>query len=748
LSGSVKRIKDLQTIFDSPERYGKGLDWAGYTVHDAANVLRRYLNLLPEPIIPLDFYNRFRDPLTVQPEKFIDSDAIRVYQKLISELPPLNRQLLLYILDLLAVFASKSEINRMNAENLAAIFQPGLISHPLHEMAPQAYKLSQDVLVFLINHQDHFLLGMRGVNDDGGEPEPPVSPATPSSLRHSKTVIERPPSISSGVADDIRRNGNLRRNLSVSSRKSGSPTPVKSGGVSRRNTLPSKRTLPRPSPALRQLDGATSPQSAEFPLYATDDYAHALPSPRDQMTEDLSQPQTPRIEGLGLQSLVSHSSSGSSISVSSIQLAPFPSPPRQLESDTPIKGLGRNAPTEGVKHTVPTKEHEGALPVRKLDLGALIKEPERTKGPELGVPLKELERAAHSRDSERGITGFFQPNDSDRPPRKLRKRRVPSSTNYSAESSTASLPVAHNPNPSGNPLESISGTHNTSSSPITSTLMPTMSPTPSATSSVTSQESVHSCSDATNTSGSPEKTKKSRSRWRWSASKVDQWNPVNPAFPGAGSSNGSIAERIRRVSRSPPSGEHLVNGEESDNDYKRSRSPLSWLRKRGERKQSFEDKDKATAVAPGLSSLSSMQHPVPGLPHVQPPTPSPVGKATPILESTAEEDEPESNHRELERGQEVNVSANENPPMSQELAPVTDSTPVLQPVSSIQADSATSKSEITPKLTTHPSPDSEIENLEGSIASELTTITAPPSMEQTNDRLILSSPAPPVNPVL
>lgn len=38
LSGSAKRIKDLQTIFDSPERYGKGLDWTGYTVHDAANI--------------------------------------------------------------------------------------------------------------------------------------------------------------------------------------------------------------------------------------------------------------------------------------------------------------------------------------------------------------------------------------------------------------------------------------------------------------------------------------------------------------------------------------------------------------------------------------------------------------------------------------------------------------------------------------------------------------------------------------
>src|ERR1700761_9381080 len=107
LSGSAKRIKDLQAIFNSPDRYGKGLDWTGYTVHDAANVLRRYLNQLPEPIIPLEFYSRFREPLATPPEGQEVLLAIRSYQRLISQLPPLNRQLLLYILDLLAVFASK-----------------------------------------------------------------------------------------------------------------------------------------------------------------------------------------------------------------------------------------------------------------------------------------------------------------------------------------------------------------------------------------------------------------------------------------------------------------------------------------------------------------------------------------------------------------------------------------------------------------------------------------------------------------
>ncbi|KIX05103.1 uncharacterized protein Z518_05975 [Rhinocladiella mackenziei CBS 650.93] len=270
LSGSAKRIKDLQTIFNSPDRYGKGLDWTGYTVHDAANILRRYLNQLPEPIVPLDFYERFRDPLRrITPSGAADgeiqpldlsvnehSTAVTAYQKLITELPPLNRQLLLYILDLLAVFASKSDLNRMTAANLAAIFQPGIISHPSHDMSPQEYRLSQDVLIFLIENQDNFLIGMSGTAVDE-KTQKDVESGAPS-LRSPKPVGRSASNASAG-ADSLRKYG-VRRNVSVSSRGSrergspgvsspGTPSGVTSfagaavgGGIARSNTVPSKRS--------------------------------------------------------------------------------------------------------------------------------------------------------------------------------------------------------------------------------------------------------------------------------------------------------------------------------------------------------------------------------------------------------------------------------------------------------------------------------------------------------------------------
>lgn len=53
----------LQTIFDTPTTYGLQLDWHGYTVHDASNVMRRFLNYLPEPVITLKYQTQFKNTL-------------------------------------------------------------------------------------------------------------------------------------------------------------------------------------------------------------------------------------------------------------------------------------------------------------------------------------------------------------------------------------------------------------------------------------------------------------------------------------------------------------------------------------------------------------------------------------------------------------------------------------------------------------------------------------------------------------
>ncbi|KAF9525630.1 Rho GTPase activation protein, partial [Crepidotus variabilis] len=158
INGSTRRMRDLQAAFESPPRYGKSLDWRQeqYTTHDVASVFRRYLTQMPEPVIPYDMYHLFRDALAKRP--FNQDEAIATYKSLIRKMPKPNQYLLLYVLDLLSVFARKSDKNLMTATNLAVIFRPGLISHPQHEMSPQEHALSQKVLEFLIAQQDWFML--------------------------------------------------------------------------------------------------------------------------------------------------------------------------------------------------------------------------------------------------------------------------------------------------------------------------------------------------------------------------------------------------------------------------------------------------------------------------------------------------------------------------------------------------------------------------------------------------------------
>ncbi|WWD19119.1 hypothetical protein CI109_103577 [Kwoniella shandongensis] len=78
--------------------------------------------------------------------------------------------------------AGASNVVRLGSKDayLALIFQPGVISHPLHTMRPREHVLSQQVLEFLIEHQDHFLLGMELKRHDKVPSPGPTSPETPS----------------------------------------------------------------------------------------------------------------------------------------------------------------------------------------------------------------------------------------------------------------------------------------------------------------------------------------------------------------------------------------------------------------------------------------------------------------------------------------------------------------------------------------------------------------------------------------
>ncbi|KAI0024963.1 hypothetical protein F4780DRAFT_794117 [Xylariomycetidae sp. FL0641] len=605
LSGSEKRIKELKIQFDSPDRYGKGLVWDGYTVHDAANVLRRYLNDLPEPVVPLDLYEQFRAPLrghtrqavgdvegTQLADDFNQDEAIKTYQQLIKDLPPLNRQLLLYILDLLAVFAAKADENRMTAQNLAAIFQPGMLSHPQHAMAPEEYRLNQCVLIFLIDNQDHFLIGMQGTGTDEktkheiekGPTPTIVTPATPPSR---SSGVARSASNASAGAESVSRDGKIRRNRSVSSRHSrqsngastpGSPSLVTtpSSGLGRSNTVPSKKSPHLPTG--RFPSRQNSPSVAAAP---------ASPSPTGP---------------------------------------PVDAPPTVAEeaSTSPDRSPAPSsrAPVAASATLMPGPHIAG-------------RSSERLLGPpgENNTPLK-----------ERNLQSLFlrSPGEEKRQPNKLRKKRIPSSTNPSAHSSTASLPQSGAVSPgleSPNPSEErvVHPPHNTqenvASAETPSEPTPRASQVPSSDTLEASQEtnkslkpksspptSLHSSyhdgasdmeqpDDAVQGPLTESQEKEKKRRWRISRRKDDLQNPNLGSNSHAEMSTSTVGSGHRpRKSWTGESSDVAATVADSDAGSKEKddpRGPLGWIKnKYREAKENAEHKRTKSPPELGYSPMA------------------------------------------------------------------------------------------------------------------------------------------------
>ena len=562
-------------LFDSPDRYGKGLDWTGYTVHDAANILRRYLNQLPQPIVPLTFYERCRDPLRSHQAQavgdmeaqaqdvgdFNHDAAIITYQRLITELPPLNRQLLLYILDLLAVFASKSEHNRMTSANLAAIFQPGMLSHPSHDMEPHEYRLSQDVIIFLIENQDNFLVGMSGTAADdktvkevqSGIQRQPITPT-----RLTQAGLGRSSSNASAGADSLRKQGGVRRNVSVSSKNSrsssnvpspGSPVPgsplaatSSGGGVHRSNTVPSKKSPAIPSTRFRNAEPSPTTSSTLSP----GTYFSASPrttSPGSKLAPATSETRSPSTAAQ--MGAIAHSPS----SLNSV--------PETKEST--VRKTSKEKPRSTERLSLLTTEYGGV-----------------TTTITSGTPTRERKNIfSKSPSSDNDRKDARQPN-------KLRKKRVQDlSPNESAQSSTHSLvhglpdspstqgfftpmptpgssaQLASDPLPSAPPLvantdatpqsenppriaemDKLSAFHvsqPSSSRDASPALKPSKSPAPS----IHSRTSATEDSEVEHTDGGTAAETKTKNRWRLSST-VKPSNGKPPVISGA-SRLGSIA---------------------------------------------------------------------------------------------------------------------------------------------------------------------------------------------------------------
>jgi hypothetical protein len=240
-------------------------------------------------------------------------------------LPQSSRALLLYVLDLLAVFARNSTKTLMTPSNLAVVFQPGLVRAPDSDLPtptpgfsmsqsnlPNASdrdfattlsnlameqanerKKSQEVLEFLIEHQDHFVMELKpsmllpapisasptqtnyspssqSSTSPTSSTSPPFPLHTPNQLSNDPTSIRLVNSISTSPTKPRR----LGRKSTLDNRRNSIPPPPKSGELKKSNSL--RRATEGPSGMIET--GKVSQR--ELKLWYRWQSHHELPPPR------------------------------------------------------------------------------------------------------------------------------------------------------------------------------------------------------------------------------------------------------------------------------------------------------------------------------------------------------------------------------------------------------------------------------------------------------------------------------------
>uniref|UniRef100_UPI003AADE718 rho GTPase-activating protein 24 n=1 Tax=Centroberyx gerrardi TaxID=166262 RepID=UPI003AADE718 len=120
--GQASLVKELQEAFDAGERpsFDSSTD-----VHTVASLLKLYLRLLPEPLVPFGCYQAFL--LCGQRLSSDRTPGLVDLRNLLHELPVANFNLLNFICQFLNEVQSYSSSNKMSGHNLATVFGPNIL---------------------------------------------------------------------------------------------------------------------------------------------------------------------------------------------------------------------------------------------------------------------------------------------------------------------------------------------------------------------------------------------------------------------------------------------------------------------------------------------------------------------------------------------------------------------------------------------------------------------------------------------
>ncbi|KAI1119545.1 Rho GTPase activation protein [Nemania sp. NC0429] len=154
--GDIFRVSKLKELFSTGPKYGEDVDFAGYTVYDAADLIKLYLSQLPRPLIPESLARRWislsRQATLPGSHATRLDQCIDFWEEALSGLRGPSRSLFKLLLNLWADVSTAGEENDMTAERLADV-----VLKPLMHVLPGRYRTDYMLsLAFLIRKRAEY----------------------------------------------------------------------------------------------------------------------------------------------------------------------------------------------------------------------------------------------------------------------------------------------------------------------------------------------------------------------------------------------------------------------------------------------------------------------------------------------------------------------------------------------------------------------------------------------------------------
>ncbi|KAI0406876.1 Rho GTPase activation protein [Xylaria palmicola] len=154
--GDIFRVSKLKEIFSKGPTYGQDVDFANYTVYDAADLIMLYLSQLPRPLVSESLAKRWislsrQATLSGSHATRLDQ-CIDFWEEALSGLRGPSRSLFKLLLNLWADVTAADEKNDMTAERLADV-----VLKPLIHISPGQYRTDYMLsLAFLIRKRAEY----------------------------------------------------------------------------------------------------------------------------------------------------------------------------------------------------------------------------------------------------------------------------------------------------------------------------------------------------------------------------------------------------------------------------------------------------------------------------------------------------------------------------------------------------------------------------------------------------------------